>query len=107
MKPLTEFLEAEIQEIVVRGLSSERLTQCFPCNLGHSLPGSSKCEMCAANTFFYVNEDTDEYYCKECPKGTYSAEGAVGEVACQPRRPCDQGDLDVIAGECKEGKREI
>ena len=38
--PFTEFMEAEIESITVRGRHSNRLTQCYPCNLGHSEPGS-------------------------------------------------------------------
>ena len=82
MLPYTEFMEAEIEEIVVRGRHSDRLTKCYPCNLGHSLPGSNKCQLCEANKFFYIDEETDEFYCKQCPEGHYSAEGSVGEMAC-------------------------
>ena len=80
---------AEIREIIVRGRHSDRLTQCYPCQLGHSEPGSAKCELCPANHFFYVNEDTSEFYCKKCDAGYFSPVGSVGEVSCKKRRPCD------------------
>ena len=31
----------------------------------------------------------------------------MGEQACQKKRPCDQGDLDVHSGACVNGMREI
>jgi len=103
--PYTEFLEAEIESITVRGRHSNRLTACYPCNLGHSKAGSAKCELCPENSFFFVDEKKNEYYCAKCPKSYFSAEGSVGEKSCKRRRPCDEGDLDVKYSKCIGGMR--
>lgn len=50
----------------MRGRHSNRLTQCYPCNLGHSQAGSGKCELCPENSYFYINEATSEYFCAKC-----------------------------------------
>ena len=104
--PYTEFMEAEIEQITVRGRHSDRVTQCFPCRLGHSMPGSAKCDLCEENHFFFVDESFD-YFCKPCDTGYYSTKGSVGELACQPRRPCDEGDLDVHTSTCVNGKQNV
>ena len=105
--PTTEFMEAEIESITVRGRHSNRLTACYPCNLGHSKPGSGKCELCPTNSYFFVNEANAEYYCAPCPKGYYSAQGSVGETSCKQRRPCDEGDLHITHSKCKHGLRSL
>ena len=61
--PFTEFMEAEIESITVRGRHSNRLTQCYPCNLGHSPEGAGKCELCPENSYFYIDEENAKYYC--------------------------------------------
>mmetsp|Transcript_41374 Transcript_41374/g.54413 ORF Transcript_41374/g.54413 Transcript_41374/m.54413 type:complete len:112 (-) Transcript_41374:1860-2195(-) len=98
-------MEAEIEAITVRGRHSNRLTQCYPCNLGHSKAGSGQCELCPENSFFFVNDKTSEYYCATCPKGYYSPKGSVGEKSCKRRRPCDEGDLYVEYSKCVAGQR--
>ena len=77
--PYTEFMDAEIEQITVHGRHSDRVTQCFPCNLGHSMPGSAKCDLCEENQFFFINEVTNEFFCKPCDSGYYSSMGSVGE----------------------------
>lgn len=91
----------------MRGRHSSRLTQCYPCNLGHSKAGSGQCELCPENSFFFVSEETAEYFCAPCKKGYYSPKGSVGEQSCQRKRPCDEGDLHVAYKECKDGKRRV
>ena len=71
------------------------------------MPGSGYCDVCPENTFFYINDESGEYYCKECPSGYYSEEGSVGEGACHQRRPCDNGDLDISYSKCNDGMREV
>ena len=100
-------MEAEIESIYVRGRHSNRLTQCYPCNLGHSKEGSGKCDLCPENSYFYLSEDTLEYYCAKCEKHTYSSKGSVGQDSCQGKRPCDEGDMDLIGGNCVDGMREV
>ena len=106
--PYTEFLEAEIEYIVIRGRHSTELTTCYPCRFGHSFEGSGYCEMCPENTFFYQNpEDYSQAYCAECPTGTFSHEGSIGEKMCQPKRPCDRGDIDKEYSQCINGFRTV
>ena len=105
--PFTEFMESEIESITVRGRHSNRLTQCYPCNLGHSSPGSGKCKLCPENSYFYVSEENSEYYCAKCPEGYFSAEGSVGVVSCQRKRACDEGDLDIHHSKCEDGQRTL
>ena len=100
-------MQAEIESITVRGRHSNRLTECYPCNLGHSKPGSSKCELCPENSYFFVNEETSEYYCAQCPVGYFSPKGSIGVVSCQKRRPCDEGDLDIQYDQCVDGMRKV
>ena len=100
-------MEAEIESITVRGRHSNKLTQCYPCNLGHSKEGSGKCELCPANSYFYINEQTSEYYCGKCDQHTYSSKGSVGKESCQGKRPCDEGDLDMIGSKCVDGVRQV
>ena len=80
--PYTEFLEAEIESITVRGRHSKRLTACYPCNLGHSKAGSGQCELCSEDHYFYIDDQKGEYYCAKCPSGYYSPKGSVGEKSC-------------------------
>ena len=54
--PFTEFMEAEIESITVRGRHSNRYTQCYPCNLGYSGVGAGKCELCPENKYFFVDQ---------------------------------------------------
>lgn len=61
--PFTEFMEAEIESITIRGRHTNSLTNCFPCNLGHSQEGSGKCDVCPANSYFYINSETGKYFC--------------------------------------------
>ena len=105
--PFTEFMEAEIESITVRGRHSNHLTQCYPCNLGHSKPGSGRCELCPANSYFFINEENSDFYCGKCDKGKYSSMGSVGKESCQGRRPCDEGDMDLIGSACVDGIREV
>ena len=81
--PFTEFFGAEIESIVVRGRHSNRLTECYPCWLGHSKAGSGECQLCPANSFFHVDEMEGEHFCAPCPPGYYSPKGSVGEYSCQ------------------------
>ena len=81
--PFTEFMEAEIESISIRGRHSNRLTQCYPCNLGYSEKGSSKCELCPENTYFYVSDDVNAHYCAPCPAQHFSPRGSVGEQSCK------------------------
>ena len=95
--PYTEFLEAEIEYIVLRGIHSTELTTCYPCRFGHSWPGAGECDQCPSNSYFYQNpDDSDVAYCAKCPAGTYSHEGSIGKKMCQPKRPCDEGDIDKV-----------
>ena len=105
--PFTEFMEAEIESITIRGRHSNRLTQCFPCNLGYSEKGSSKCELCPENTYFYISGDVNAYYCADCPAQTFAPRGSVGEQSCKQRRPCDEGDLDLHYSKCSNGMRTL
>ena len=50
----------------MRGRHSNRLTQCYPCNLGHSPAGPGKCELCPENSYFYIDDATSNYYCAKC-----------------------------------------
>ena len=104
--PFTEFMESEIEVITVRGRHSDKLTQCYPCRMGRSSIAADKCELCPKNSYFYINEQNHDYFCAQCPDGTFSAEGSVGIDMCHPKRPCDQGDLDLHYSSCDgEGQR--
>ena len=106
--PYTEFLEAEIEYIVIRGRHSTDLTTCYPCRFGHSSAGSSECEMCSENQYFYQDpNDFEDAYCAKCPIGTFSHEGSIGEKMCQPKRPCDEGDIETTFSVCVNGKRNV
>ena len=99
--PYTEYLESEIEYILVRGRHAHDTTQCYPCRLGKASYFKDKSELCPKNQYFYVDGNYD-FDCKSCPYGTYSAEGSVGIEMCHPKRHCDKGDLDMEYSECGE-----
>ena len=106
--PFTEFMESEIEYILVKGRHSDKLTECYPCRLGMSTRGADRCELCAPNNYFYINKDNGDYYCAQCPENTFSAEGSVGVGMCKPKRPCDDADIEITFSECDEdGMRQL
>lgn len=55
------FLAAEIERIIIKGVQSSGVSQCFACSQGVSEVGAAYCKPCAANSFF------NGFGCQTCP----------------------------------------
>lgn len=90
---------AYISSLQITGISYADL-DCFPCETGANLPGSTSCEVCDFNQYW------DGGVCLECPDNTFSLKGSTGIGSCYLRLACKESDYKHVYSACVNDARE-